>query len=187
MPLAPPHCPSTCAALLACDNVCGLGRVLLQAMSLNIQLTYASREEEHAAAAAAAALHRPGVVIGGGHGLQRGGRDARGSSMRHSQSEGAMQQALQVRWGMQHALQGFSVCLRDTVRRQLECSSNFDVCRYPQCKPCNSFDVQMFVWQVLLVYWDYDRNVPAQIRIECQAHFFLQANVLGCIMCTTRY
>lgn len=70
--------------------------LLPQAMALNIQLTYASREEEQAAAAAAAAHHRPGVVIGGGHGLpqRRGGRG--GSSMRHSNSEGAMAQALQA-------------------------------------------------------------------------------------------
>jgi len=63
-------------------------------MALNIQLTYASRAEEEAAAAAAAAMHRPGVVIGGGHGLQR--RGGRGGGMRHSQSEGAMAQALQA-------------------------------------------------------------------------------------------
>jgi hypothetical protein len=71
-------------------------------MSLNIQLTYSSREEEAAAAAAAAGMHRPGVVIGGGHGLQRSGRGVRGGGMRHSHSEGAMVQALQVR--QQHSL-----------------------------------------------------------------------------------
>lgn len=64
-------------------------------MTLNINLTYSSREEEAAAAAAHAALNRPGVVVGGGHGLQRGGRGGRGG-MRHSHSEGAMAQALQV-------------------------------------------------------------------------------------------
>lgn len=66
--------------------------VVPQAMSLNIQLTYSSREEE----AAAAAAHRPGVVIGGGYGLPQRGRGGRGGGMRHSHSEGAMAQAVQV-------------------------------------------------------------------------------------------
>jgi hypothetical protein len=71
-----------------------------QALALNIQLNYNNTRDEHdaaAGAAAAAALARPGVVIGGGAGLQRsGGRGGRGGGMRHSHSEGAMQQALQA-------------------------------------------------------------------------------------------
>lgn len=68
-----------------------------QALAVNIQLTYSSRQEQEDAAAAAVAQARPGVVIGGGHNLpRRGGRAGGGGGMRHSASEGAMAQALQA-------------------------------------------------------------------------------------------